>query len=106
MASSSAGNDTAVHSTSTRFQFSPVDSPARLSLTPDQFARCSEALSSFKQKLESNPQLITQEFAHLQANRIRPSQMAKSCTVALNSVNVSKNRYTDILPCGFFYLFF
>ncbi|XP_031277596.1 protein-tyrosine-phosphatase PTP1-like isoform X2 [Pistacia vera] len=100
MAASSAGNSNNNNNNNTAipFQFSSVDSPPRLRLTPDQFARCSEALSTFKQKLQSNPQQIAQEFAHLQANRIRPSQMAKSCTVALDSVNVSKNRYTDILP--------
>jgi hypothetical protein len=47
-----------------RFDFSP-DSPPRLALTPDQFARCSEALGFFRQKL-SAPQTIAQEFARLQ----------------------------------------
>jgi len=39
--------------------------PPRLALTPDQFARCYEALGFFRQKL-SNPLTITQEFARLQ----------------------------------------
>ena len=34
-----------------------------------------------------------------QANRITPSEMKKNCTVALDGVNLSKNRYTDVLPC-------
>ncbi|XP_059454283.1 protein-tyrosine-phosphatase PTP1 [Corylus avellana] len=78
------------------FDFSP-DSPPGLALTPDQFARCSEALGFFRQKL-SAPQTIAQEFARLQANRITPSEMRRSCTVAFDSVNLSKNRYTDVVP--------
>ncbi|KAL5558495.1 hypothetical protein UlMin_034706 [Ulmus minor] len=76
--------------------FSP-DSPARWALTPDQFKFCSEALVLLKEKVHS-PHLINQEFASLQANRITPSEMKRNCTVALDSVNLSKNRYTDVLP--------
>ncbi|PKI42448.1 hypothetical protein CRG98_037156, partial [Punica granatum] len=32
------------------------------------------------------------------ANRIKPSKMIKSCTVALADVNLSKNRYRDVIP--------
>lgn len=35
----------------------------------------------------------------LQASRITPSQMARSCKVALDGVNVNKNRYLDVVPC-------
>ncbi|XP_010094850.2 protein-tyrosine-phosphatase PTP1 isoform X1 [Morus notabilis] len=76
--------------------FSP-DSPPRLALTPDQLKHCSEALGFFKEKLRS-PHQINQEFGLLQANRITPSEMRRNCTVALDSVNLSKNRYTDVLP--------
>ncbi|XP_075635724.1 uncharacterized protein LOC142607926 isoform X2 [Castanea sativa] len=33
------------------------------------------------------------------ANRITPSEMRRSCTVALDSVNLSKNCYSDVIPC-------
>ncbi|KAL5846045.1 hypothetical protein ACOSQ3_009569 [Xanthoceras sorbifolium] len=97
MAASSSGSNLP------RFSFSSsaaaaADYPPRITLTADQYRRCSEALSSFKEKLRNSPDQITAEFAHLQANRIRPSEMARSCTVALDGVNLSKNRYTDILP--------
>ncbi|XP_034675379.1 protein-tyrosine-phosphatase PTP1 isoform X1 [Vitis riparia] len=96
MAAESAGKSIAVSSSRKPFDFSP-DSPPRLSLTPDQFKHCSEALRFFKDKLQM-PEKIRQEFAFLQANRMRPSEMMRSCTVALDSVNLSKNRYTDVLP--------
>ncbi|KAM3702022.1 hypothetical protein ACJW31_05G219400 [Castanea mollissima] len=32
------------------------------------------------------------------ANRITPSEMRRSCTVALDSVNLSKNCYSDVIP--------
>ncbi|GER30786.1 protein tyrosine phosphatase [Striga asiatica] len=34
-------------------------------------------------------------------NRMTASEMRNRCTVALNGVNYSKNRYTDVLPCIF-----
>ncbi|XP_057426062.1 protein-tyrosine-phosphatase PTP1 isoform X2 [Lotus japonicus] len=76
--------------------FSP-DSPTPISLTPDQLKHCTQALSLFKQKL-LNPHTISQEFAYLQTNRFTPSQMKRSCNVALDPVNSSKNRYTDVIP--------
>lgn len=51
----------------------------------------------FKEKLQ-DPQLIWREFESLQAKRIRPSDMTRLCTVALDHANLSKNRYTDVLP--------
>ncbi|CAN4099902.1 unnamed protein product [Withania somnifera] len=33
-----------------------------------------------------------------QATRMRASEMKSRCSVALNSVNIRKNRYTDVLP--------
>ncbi|KAL9449442.1 hypothetical protein AB3S75_011386 [Citrus x aurantiifolia] len=97
MAASSAGNHSTPHNTKP-FEFSAVDFPPRISLTADQYNHCSEALSFFKEKLQNKSQEISQEFARLQASRIRPSEMARGCTVALDGVNLSKNRYTDILP--------
>ncbi|RVW94426.1 hypothetical protein CK203_035681 [Vitis vinifera] len=65
MAAESAGKSIAVSSSRKPFDFSP-DSPPRLSLTPDQFKHCSEALRFFKDKLQM-PEKIRQEFAFLQA---------------------------------------
>ncbi|GLT41438.1 hypothetical protein SLA2020_155040 [Shorea laevis] len=78
------------------FDFSSV-STLRISITADQYKCCSEALRLLNEKLQM-PHEITKEFAQLQANRIRPSEMPRSCTVALNSSNMSKNRYTDVVP--------
>ncbi|PKI31248.1 hypothetical protein CRG98_048359 [Punica granatum] len=50
----------------------------------------SEALRALRERIHS-PDRILQEFAHLQANRIKPSKIIKSCTVALADVNLSKN---------------
>ncbi|XP_057799050.1 protein-tyrosine-phosphatase PTP1 isoform X2 [Salvia miltiorrhiza] len=64
-------------------------------LSADQLRHCSEALQHFKTKV---PQKIRQEFMTLQANRMTALDMRSRCTVALDSVNISKNRYTDVLP--------
>ncbi|CAK7323590.1 unnamed protein product [Dovyalis caffra] len=99
MAASSAGNPLTFSTMSPRpkrFEFSP-DPPLKISLTADQHKHCSEALQFFKEKLRT-PERIAQEFAHIQASRITPSQMARSCKVALDSVNASKNRYLDVVP--------
>ncbi|XP_021833412.1 protein-tyrosine-phosphatase PTP1 isoform X2 [Prunus avium] len=77
--------------------FSADSPPLRLALTPDQYKYCSQALKFFKDKLQTSDQ-IHHEFAQLQAKRITSSDMKRSCTVALDSVNLSKNRYTDVLP--------
>ncbi|XVF63249.1 hypothetical protein PTKIN_Ptkin09bG0072600 [Pterospermum kingtungense] len=78
------------------FVFS-ADYPPRISLTPDQFNYCSQALKSLSEKLQT-PNEINREFSHLQANRIRPSELKRSCTVGLNAVNLDKNRYSDVVP--------
>ncbi|KAG4984031.1 hypothetical protein AAZX31_10G206500 [Glycine max] len=78
------------------FNFSP-DNPSRITLTSDQVNHCTQALNILKEKLHA-PNVITQEFAHLQANRITPSEMRRRCTVAYDDVNLRKNRYTDVLP--------
>ncbi|KAG4910671.1 hypothetical protein JHK87_056787 [Glycine soja] len=98
-----AGNSTTATATSSalspenlKFNFSP-DNPSRIILTSDQVNHCTQALNLLKEKLH-DPHVITQEFAHLQANRITPSEMRRRCTVAYDAVNLSKNRYTDVLP--------
>ncbi|XP_057973317.1 protein-tyrosine-phosphatase PTP1 [Malania oleifera] len=77
-------------------QFS-ADSPARIAILPDQLDRCSEALRFLKEKLLM-PDRILREFQFLQDNRIGSSDMKRSCSVALDNVNLSKNRYYNILP--------
>ncbi|OAY23688.1 protein-tyrosine-phosphatase PTP1 [Manihot esculenta] len=99
MAASSASNPSPADVSSSRpppFVFSS-DSPTRISLTPDQRKHCSEALQLFSEKLRTPDQII-QEFARLQATRVTPSQMSRSCKVAFDSVNTSKNRYMDVVP--------
>ncbi|TYH02500.1 hypothetical protein ES288_A09G145600v1 [Gossypium darwinii] len=87
-----------------RFVFS-ADPPPKISLTPDQFNYCSEALKLFSQKLQM-PDEINREFSHLQANRITPSEMMRRCTVGFNGANLDKNRYSDVIPCTLKSLFF
>ncbi|KAK7391168.1 hypothetical protein VNO78_19579 [Psophocarpus tetragonolobus] len=94
-----AGNPTTSSSSALspeKLNFS-ADNPSRISLSWDQVNHCTEALNLLKHKLDS-PNVINQEFAHLQANRITPTEMRRRCTVALHAVNLSKNRYTDVLP--------
>ncbi|KAJ8560222.1 hypothetical protein K7X08_004280 [Anisodus acutangulus] len=76
----------------------PLDLSGDSVLSPDQQRYCLEALKVFKDKRFSAPEKIRQEFMTLQATRMRASEMKSRCSVALNSVNISKNRYTDVLP--------
>ncbi|KAG6752284.1 hypothetical protein POTOM_044506 [Populus tomentosa] len=99
MAASSSGSSPPISTISSlpkHFEFSP-DPPPKISLSTDQYQHCSEALHFFKKKLRTRER-IAQEFAHLQASRITPSQMTRSCKVALDGVNVNKNRYMDVVP--------
>ncbi|XP_009609766.1 protein-tyrosine-phosphatase PTP1-like [Nicotiana tabacum] len=80
------------------FDFSDDSVPKRVVLSPDQQRCCLEALKVFKDKRFSAPEKIRQEFMILQATRMRASEMKSRCSVALDSVNISKNRYTDVLP--------
>ncbi|PSS00397.1 Protein-tyrosine-phosphatase [Actinidia chinensis var. chinensis] len=84
-------------STSKPFAFSADSPPPTLSLSADQIRHCTEALKVFKDKLLM-PQVIGKEFLTLQANRTSSSDMKIRCSVALDIVNYSKNRYTDVLP--------
>lgn len=74
----------------------PEHSPP-FSLSSAQFHYCCRALQSLKHKLQ-NSHLILREFESLQEKRIRSSEMTRLCSVALDPVNLSKNRYTDVLP--------
>ncbi|KAK3428033.1 hypothetical protein EUGRSUZ_F04145 [Eucalyptus grandis] len=96
MAEPSAAAAAAAVSPPRRLDFSP-DPPPKPALSPDQRRFCAEALRALKEKLQM-PDRMKQEFGRLQANRIRPSEMVRSCTVALDDVNSSKNRYTDVVP--------
>ncbi|KAL0365826.1 UNVERIFIED_CONTAM: Protein-tyrosine-phosphatase PTP1 [Sesamum radiatum] len=80
------------------FDFSFDSTMPRLPLSGDHLRHCSEALECFKAKKCNSPQTIRQEFLTLQASRMRASDMINRCTVALDSLNYSKNRYTDVLP--------
>ncbi|CAO2835250.1 unnamed protein product [Amaranthus hypochondriacus] len=75
---------------------SPQHTP-HVSLSSDQFQYCSRALDFLLNKWE-DPLLIQREFDSLEEKRIRSSDMRRLCTVARDPVNLSKNRYTDILP--------
>ncbi|KAL3737094.1 hypothetical protein ACJRO7_025939 [Eucalyptus globulus] len=96
MAEPSAAAAAAAVSPPRGLDFSP-DPPPKPALSPDQRRFCAEALRALKEKLQM-PDRMKQEFGRLQANRIRPSEMVRSCTVALDDVNSSKNRYTDVVP--------
>jgi hypothetical protein len=86
---------------STRFDLSSADSPpSKLSLSSDQLNHCHQALGVFRGKIQ-NPDSIAHEFTGLQANRMWPSELLLNSTVAMNSVNVEKNRYSDVVPCNF-----
>ncbi|XP_006390734.2 protein-tyrosine-phosphatase PTP1 [Eutrema salsugineum] len=95
---SPAANLTTGSIDSKRFDFSSADSPpSKLSLSPDQLSYCHKALGIFRDKILDRDS-IAREFANLQANRLWPSEMQLRCTVAMNSVNSEKNRYTDVVP--------
>ncbi|CAL0316062.1 unnamed protein product [Lupinus luteus] len=68
-----------------------------LTLTPVQVKHCTEAVTYLKDKLMNNLHLILQDFAHLEANMITPSEMRRRSTVALLPLNFNKNRYPSIL---------
>jgi protein tyrosine phosphatase len=81
------------------FDFSPDSPPlASLVLSPDQLRYCSDALRVLKNKMVNSPQLIRDEFLTLQTKRMRASDMRNRCSVALDTVNQNKNRYSDVLP--------
>ncbi|KAH6836046.1 protein tyrosine phosphatase 1 [Perilla frutescens var. hirtella] len=77
------------------FDFSFDSTTPRPRLSADQLRYCCEALHHLKAKA---PQTIRQEFQTLQANRMTALDMRSRCTVALDSSNYSKNRYTDVVP--------
>jgi protein tyrosine phosphatase len=73
------------------------DSQSKISVTPDQYNYCSKALAFFKEKFQRRDD-IAQEFTVLQGKRFGQSKMAQSCTVALDDINLEKNRYNDVIP--------
>ncbi|CAM8999616.1 unnamed protein product [Rhodiola kirilowii] len=93
MAASSHGNPISTTPSSP----SVNSSPPEISLTSDQVGFCGEALQSFRMKLRK-PEQILKEFASLEANRLKSYEVKRICSIALNKVNQSKNRYTDIVP--------
>ncbi|XP_059280333.1 protein-tyrosine-phosphatase PTP1-like isoform X2 [Lycium ferocissimum] len=72
--------------------------PQRILLSPDQRSYCLEALNAFKDKRSHSPHKIASEFSTLQENRLKASEMKSRCLVAIDSTNISKNRYTDVIP--------
>jgi len=72
------------------FNFSP-DNPSRITLTSDQVNHCTQALNILKEKLHA-PNVITQEFAHLQVRTLIyysdmiPLTLSSLCCVALRCV--------------------
>ncbi|KAH6774960.1 protein tyrosine phosphatase 1 [Perilla frutescens var. hirtella] len=66
-------------------------------LSEDQLRRCFEAVSFFKKKL-SSLQTIHNEFQNLEETRIKALDMRNKCSISLDSVNHSKNRYINVVP--------
>ncbi|XP_073121868.1 protein-tyrosine-phosphatase PTP1-like [Henckelia pumila] len=70
----------------------------KLKLSADQLCNCSEAFKYFRSKRLNSPRIISQEFQTLQANLMNDLDLKNRCTVALDRTNLSKNRYTNVLP--------
>ncbi|XP_047341764.1 protein-tyrosine-phosphatase PTP1-like [Impatiens glandulifera] len=77
--------------------FSIDSPPPSLSLSPNQYHYCIDALKFFKDKLHK-PQEINREYAILQASKIRQSEVRGRFSVAIGNKNRAKNRYSDVLP--------
>ncbi|XP_017237701.1 protein-tyrosine-phosphatase PTP1 isoform X1 [Daucus carota subsp. sativus] len=77
---------------------SPPDFTSKISLSSHQIKYCSQALTFFKDKIINHRRSLSQEFDMLQANRMRALEAQNRCSVAYNSNNISKNRYTDVIP--------
>ncbi|KAL8159243.1 hypothetical protein V2J09_000780 [Rumex salicifolius] len=100
MAAAAGGNSVPVSSSSlspSNLSHFESDNPPNLSLSSEQVQHCSRALEAFKDKLISK-EVIYREFESLQTKRIRHSELETMCSVALDTVNVEKNRYTDVIP--------
>ncbi|KAH0777759.1 hypothetical protein KY290_009170 [Solanum tuberosum] len=89
---------TALGTANKPLDFSADSIPQRIVLSPDQRSHCLEALKAFKEKRCHSPDKIASEFSALQENRLKASEMKSRCLVALDSTNISKNRYTDVIP--------
>ncbi|RDX86819.1 Protein-tyrosine-phosphatase PTP1, partial [Mucuna pruriens] len=75
-----------------------LDDPSPISLTCDQVKHCNEALTLLKDKFDRAPHKIADEFDLLEANRVTPTETNKRCAIALEPLNVTKNRHDDVLP--------
>lgn len=73
------------------------DPPPSICLSADQLEHCSVALDALKKKLQ-NPHMIALEFDFFQNKRLTKQDVVRKCRVALQSDNLNKNRYTDVLP--------
>lgn len=74
------------------------DSSLKLSLSSDQIKYCSQALKFLKDKKINNRGSLSHEFDTLQVGRMRALEAQNRCSVAYNPNNISKNRYTDVVP--------
>ncbi|XP_057251943.1 LOW QUALITY PROTEIN: protein-tyrosine-phosphatase PTP1 [Beta vulgaris subsp. vulgaris] len=78
----------------------PEDTP-QLSLSSDQMQHCHHALDYLILKRESS-NLIQHEFETLEAKSMKESDVERLkttiCTVAIDDVNLDKNRYPNVLP--------
>lgn len=79
------------------FDISAVLSMPIARLSEDQLRHCSEAVRIFKKKMGSL-QTIHNEFQILEENRMRATNMRNKCSISLDNVNHSKNRYVDVVP--------
>ncbi|KAL0304588.1 UNVERIFIED_CONTAM: Protein-tyrosine-phosphatase PTP1 [Sesamum calycinum] len=60
--------------------------------------RCTDYRSSARGVMVGSKCNLTLIISGSMGNRMRASDMINRCTVALDSLNYSKNRYTDVLP--------
>ncbi|KAL3534410.1 hypothetical protein ACH5RR_002871 [Cinchona calisaya] len=77
--------------------YSSDSAPASFALSADQLRYCSEALRLINDKRVSSRDVIQQEFAYLEAEGMKTSNMSR-CTVADDSANHNKNRYPKVVP--------
>ncbi|KAL3638750.1 tyrosine protein phosphatase 1 [Castilleja foliolosa] len=92
--SAAAATALASHPAAKPFDLSAALSIQRRALSEDQLRNCFEALKFFQNKL-SSLQMIHHEFRVLEENKVKASN---NCNIALDAVNCSKNRYSNIVP--------
>ncbi|KAL8482629.1 hypothetical protein ACS0TY_028698 [Phlomoides rotata] len=79
------------------FDSSAVLTPQIRRLSESELRNCSEAIKFFHEKLKSI-QAIHHEFQMLEEHMMKSLDMKNRCSIALDTVNSSKNRYINILP--------